>query len=70
MPLSAGTRIGSYEVVALIGAGGRTLYYLREPDGSAVVARFLFRGRTTVPRASVTRMDLVLNWTATLSSSR
>ena len=32
------------------------------PDGS----RFLFRDHGTASRLSVTRMDLVLNWTATL----
>jgi hypothetical protein len=32
--------------------------------------RFLFRDRSTVKRASVTRMDLVLNWTSTLPKGR
>ena len=32
--------------------------------------RFLFRGEGTGPRQSVTRMDLVLNWTATLAKDR
>jgi len=32
--------------------------------------RFLFRDRSAVKRASVTRMDLVLNWTSTLPKGR
>jgi Tol biopolymer transport system component len=36
------------------------------PDGS----RFLFRDYGTAPRVSVTRIDLVLNWTATLPTGR
>lgn len=39
-------------------------------DISADGQRFLLRDRTTPQRASVTRMDLVLNWTATLSNGR
>jgi len=39
-------------------------------DISADGQRFLFRDRTAMPRTAVTRMDLVLNWTATLSNGR
>jgi hypothetical protein len=35
-------------------------------DASADGQRFLLRDRTTAPRVSVSRMDLVSNWTAGL----
>ena len=39
-------------------------------DVTADGQRFLLRDRTTVRRESVTRMDLVLNWAATLPNGR
>jgi hypothetical protein len=40
--------------------------YDLQPDGS----RFLFRDRAGIARESVSRMDLVLNWTSTLSAAK
>ena len=39
-------------------------------DVSADGQRFLLREEKPVPRVSVTRMDLILNWTATLPGGR
>ena len=44
--------------------------YIRVFDVSADGPRFLFSERGDVKRASVTRMDLVLNWTTPLATGR
>jgi hypothetical protein len=49
--------------------GGQTCASVRCFDISAD-GRFLFRDRGDAKRASVTRMDLVLNWTTTISKGR
>jgi serine/threonine protein kinase len=49
---------------------GQAAATARSYDISANGPRFLFKDRSTVPRAAVTRMDLVLNWTATLPLAR
>jgi eukaryotic-like serine/threonine-protein kinase len=62
-------------------AAGRPHELFRRPEGqgcspgrcydiSADGQRFLMRDRSAVKRESVTRMDLVLNWTATLGKGR
>ena len=43
---------------------------LRCYDISADGSRFLFHDRTSVKRETVSRMDLVLNWTSTLAKGR
>lgn len=60
---------------------GRARELFRRPDLEPCVAarcydispngpRFLLRDQGPVPRASVTRMDLVVNWAATVANNR
>ncbi len=50
--------------------GGQGCFLARCCDISADGQRFLFHDPTTGVRESVTRMDLVLNWAATLAKGR
>jgi len=52
--LNPGTRLDTYEITAHIG------------EGSADGSRFLFSDKASAVRETVSRFDLVLNWTATL----
>jgi Tol biopolymer transport system component len=63
--LVAGTPHELFRTARFQGCTTRRCYDI-SPDGS----RFLFRDYGTAPRVSVTRMDMVLNWTATLPSGR
>ncbi len=62
-------------------SGGKPRELFRRPEAEPCVAarcydvspdgpRFLLRDESVVPRASVTRMDLVVNWAATLPAGR
>ena len=62
-------------------AGGKPRELFRRPESEPCAAarcydvspagpRFLLRDESAVPRASVARVDLVLNWAATLSNGR
>jgi serine/threonine protein kinase/Tol biopolymer transport system component len=81
VPDRGGTVVYAADIVAsggMLTAGTpRELFHRPDPQTSTprsyAVAdgpRFLLQDRTTVPRQSVTRMDLVLNWTSTLASVR
>lgn len=79
---SGGSAVVAVDIVAsseLTAGKPRELFRRPEPQAcpiarcynvSADGQRFLLRDLTAVPRASVTRMDLILNWTATLSKGR
>jgi hypothetical protein len=68
MPLAAGTRLGSYELVGSLGAGGMgEVYRARDtqppsydvtPDGRFVMM--------TVPEAEDAPITVILNWTELL----
>jgi len=78
----SGSALFAVDITAAGGlSAGTPRELLRYPDGqsctpfrcfdvSADGQRFLFSDRSAVKRESVTRMDLVLNWTATLAKDR
>ena len=68
MPLPIGTKLGTYEVVAPIGAGGMGEVYqahdskLPNYDVSADGQRFLMVKPSEQAQAAPTQISVVLNW--------